>query len=84
MGYTQTPAPTFKERLKWKLKSIGFDIEAHFRDLFNMSGGPYYYQVAKQESQLPPLTPVFVLPFFVSFLLPFLEYTVASWSAKAR
>ncbi|KFY46672.1 hypothetical protein V495_02305 [Pseudogymnoascus sp. VKM F-4514 (FW-929)] len=49
MGYTQTPAPTFKERLKWKLKSIGFDIEAHFRDLFNMSGGPYYYQVAKQE-----------------------------------
>ncbi|KFZ08924.1 hypothetical protein V502_09055 [Pseudogymnoascus sp. VKM F-4520 (FW-2644)] len=50
-GYTDTPTPppTLKDRIKARLVSFGHDIEAHFRDLFNMSGGPYYYQVVAQE-----------------------------------
>lgn len=84
MGYTDTPTPppTLKDRIKARLVSFGHDIEAHFRDLFNMSGGPYYYQVVAQESQLPLLLPFFTGLPFLSFLSPFLESTVASWSTK--
>ncbi|KFY73428.1 hypothetical protein V499_06484 [Pseudogymnoascus sp. VKM F-103] len=43
------PASTLKERIKARIISWGHDIDAHLRDFFHVSGGPYYYQVAKQE-----------------------------------
>lgn len=76
------PASTLKERIKARIISWGHDIDAHLRDFFHVSGGPYYYQVAKQESQLllPPIYPD--LP-FVSFLSPILKSTVAHGHHKA-
>ncbi|OBT70372.1 hypothetical protein VE03_00135 [Pseudogymnoascus sp. 23342-1-I1] len=46
---TYTPPTTIKERVKAKFVYWGHDIGAHLRDLFNVSGGPYYYQVVAQE-----------------------------------
>lgn len=45
-----------KELVKAQIISWGHDIDALLRDYFHVSGGPYYYQVAAQESQLllPP------------------------------
>ncbi|OBT98372.1 hypothetical protein VE01_03205 [Pseudogymnoascus verrucosus] len=43
------PASTLKERIKARIISWGHDLDAHLRDFFHVSGGPYYYQVAKQE-----------------------------------
>ncbi|OAF59955.1 RNA-binding protein lsm5 [Pseudogymnoascus destructans] len=53
MGQTDAPAsasaPTLKERIKARIISWRHDIDAHLRDFFHVSGGPYYYQVVKQE-----------------------------------
>ncbi|KFY30108.1 hypothetical protein V494_08262 [Pseudogymnoascus sp. VKM F-4513 (FW-928)] len=43
------PPVTIKERIKAQFISWGHDIDAHLRDLFRVSGGPYYYQVVAQE-----------------------------------
>ncbi|KFY22959.1 hypothetical protein V493_06208 [Pseudogymnoascus sp. VKM F-4281 (FW-2241)] len=48
VGSTDT-RPSLKERVKAKIISWGHDIGAHLRDLFNVSGGPYYYQIVAQE-----------------------------------
>ena len=86
MGNTEAPppTPTLMDRFKARMVSFGHDIEAHFRDLFNMSGGPYYYQVVAQESQLPFPPSIFTGLPFLYFLLLFLEPTVASSSTKDR
>lgn len=76
-----TPPLALKERVKAKLIDWGHDIGAHLKDFFHMPGGPFYYQVVAQESQL--LLPSFLTNLhFSCFLSPFLKSTVASWSTK--
>lgn len=76
-----TPPLALKERVKAKLIDWSHDIGAHLKDFFHLPGGPFYYQVVAQESQL--FLPSFLTHLhFPCFLSPFLKSTVAFWSTK--
>lgn len=62
-----------KELVKARIISWGHDIDALLRDYFHVSGGPYYYQVAAQESQLllPSQSTLFCPPFLLCHLTRF-------------